>query len=313
MHEATRRCPDGRGRPRRQCRSVRARPSRGAVPRRVARRPRAARGGLGQRAVGDGGGDRVPASRAGRSPCRASSARSRSCRCSRRGCRCRSRCRRGRPPGGGLPVAVLRRAAAARHRDRRRAARAPTARRSRVALAGFLRALHEPSLVAALGSGLARDPIGRADMTPPRAPDAGAVRDAGVARAVDRAAGRRRRCSMRRDPAAARDEALVHGDLHVRHVLVGDDGGPRRSSTGATSPSRTPRSTCRSTGASSMRRRGRRSARRTAPSGSRRRGCSGPGCSRCSSTRRSPRTRTTPATRRCCARRSRGSSARCAD
>ena len=71
---------------------------------------------------------------------------------SHRGCRCRSRYRVGRPAGRGLPVAVLRRAAAARHRDRRRAAGRPRGR-SAVALAGFLRALHEPSLVASSGPG----------------------------------------------------------------------------------------------------------------------------------------------------------------
>jgi aminoglycoside phosphotransferase (APT) family kinase protein len=95
-----------------------------------------------------------------------------------------------------------------------------------VSLAGFLRALHNPQLLAALGSGLARDPMGRADMTR-RVPR---TRERFTALAS---------LGLWTAPAAALalldeaatlppsgEEALVHGDLHVRHVLVGADGRP---------------------------------------------------------------------------------------
>ncbi len=77
---------------------------------------------------------------------------------------------------------------------------------------------------ARIRAGARPDRPGRHD--PPRAPDAGAVRDPGVARAVDRAAGRLRAPRRGRALPATTDEALVHGDLHVRHVLVGPDGRP---------------------------------------------------------------------------------------
>ncbi len=93
-------------------------------------------------------------------------------------------------------------------------------------LGTFLRALHEPSLVAELGGGLARDPIGRADMR------------RRVPRTRDRFTTLASLGLWTAPPAAVAlldeaetlppsgDEVLVHGDLHVRHVLVGPDGRP---------------------------------------------------------------------------------------
>jgi aminoglycoside phosphotransferase (APT) family kinase protein len=93
-------------------------------------------------------------------------------------------------------------------------------------LAGFLRALHDPSLVRALGSGLERDPMGRADMTRrvPRTRERfAALASLGLWTPPDAAL-------ALLDEAAALppsgEEAVVHGDLHVRHVLVGRDGRP---------------------------------------------------------------------------------------
>ena len=95
-----------------------------------------------------------------------------------------------------------------------------------LALAGFLRALHEPPLAAELGAGLARDPIGRADMR------------RRVPRTRERFATLATLGLWTAPPAAmafldeaetlppSGDEALVHGDLHVRHVLVNDRGLP---------------------------------------------------------------------------------------
>ena len=90
-------------------------------------------------------------------------------------------------------------------------------------LGRFLRALHEPAIRAALGDGLPVDPNVRADM---------AVR---VPRTRERFATLERLGLWTPPPRALAllDEAetlpppsgavLVHGDLHVRHVLVGDD------------------------------------------------------------------------------------------
>jgi aminoglycoside phosphotransferase (APT) family kinase protein len=95
-----------------------------------------------------------------------------------------------------------------------------------VSLAAFLGALHEPGLVAALGSGLARDPMGRADMTRrvPRTRERfEALASLGLWTAPSTA------LALLDEAAALRpsgEEALVHGDLNVRHVLVGPDGRP---------------------------------------------------------------------------------------
>ncbi len=94
------------------------------------------------------------------------------------------------------------------------------------ALGEFLQVLHEPALVRDLGAGLPRDPMGRADMAVrvPRTRDRlAAVETAGLwsvpakADAVLRAA---------EALPATSEVALVHGDLHVRHLLVDDAGRP---------------------------------------------------------------------------------------
>ena len=95
-----------------------------------------------------------------------------------------------------------------------------------VAMAGFLGALHSSSVLAAVAGGLARDPMGRADMA------------RRVPRTRERFASLEALGLWTAPPAAlvlldeaetlpvSIDEALVHGDLHVRHVLVGSDGRP---------------------------------------------------------------------------------------
>ena len=96
------------------------------------------------------------------------------------------------------------------------------------ALGRFLRALHyvDPGTVTAGGAALPVDPVRRADM-PHRAADArrrcGVLRAAGLwvpppglAALLDRA--------ERLDPPTAL--AVVHGDLHVRHLLIGAGGEP---------------------------------------------------------------------------------------
>ena len=95
-----------------------------------------------------------------------------------------------------------------------------------LALAGFLRAIHAPSILAAFGSGLARDPMGRADMTRrvPRTRERFATLESlGLWTASPAAFAL---LDQAETLPATTDEALVHGDLHVRHVLVGPDGRP---------------------------------------------------------------------------------------
>ena len=90
-----------------------------------------------------------------------------------------------------------------------------------LALAGFLQALHAPSILAAFGSGLARDPMGRADMTRrvPRTRERFATLESlGLWTASPAAFAL---LDEAETLPATTDEALVHGDLHVRHVLVG--------------------------------------------------------------------------------------------
>jgi aminoglycoside phosphotransferase (APT) family kinase protein len=93
-------------------------------------------------------------------------------------------------------------------------------------LGGFLRVLHAPGVLAAIGTGLRRDPMGRADMATrvPRTRERlQSLASAGlwvVPPSVDRLL----------DAAAAlgpaQGAALVHGDLHRRHVLVDGGGVP---------------------------------------------------------------------------------------
>jgi aminoglycoside phosphotransferase (APT) family kinase protein len=99
------------------------------------------------------------------------------------------------------------------------------------ALGRFLRALHEPGLVASLGAGLPADPMrrgspqvraGRARDTVGRLVRRGVVpADGDVDGLLDRAAA----ATVTVAPAPG-DAGLVmsHGDLHLRHVLVDDAG-----------------------------------------------------------------------------------------
>jgi aminoglycoside phosphotransferase (APT) family kinase protein len=96
-----------------------------------------------------------------------------------------------------------------------------------VVLAEFLRALHDPALLAAHGGGLPRDPMGRADVTrrvPATRARLRSLGEAGyrapsalVEQVLDEGLGL---------AGADGGEALLHGDLHVRHVLVSDEGAP---------------------------------------------------------------------------------------
>ncbi|WP_433235127.1 phosphotransferase [Actinomadura nitritigenes] len=89
----------------------------------------------------------------------------------------------------------------------------------------FLRALHDPALAAEAGEGLPLDPMKRADpavraaRTHPRLDSLVRLgvweRDAAV---MDLLAGARRRDAPDGGPV------IVHGDLHVRHVLLDRDG-----------------------------------------------------------------------------------------
>ncbi|MFB9722173.1 phosphotransferase [Planobispora longispora] len=92
-------------------------------------------------------------------------------------------------------------------------------------LGAFLRALHDPRLVAEAGSGLPADPMRRGDP---------GVRAPMARERLDRLA---RRGTWEPDPAVERllaegekadpppgPAAVVHGDLHLRHLLVGPDG-----------------------------------------------------------------------------------------
>jgi aminoglycoside phosphotransferase (APT) family kinase protein len=94
------------------------------------------------------------------------------------------------------------------------------------ALGGFLRALHAPDVAASLGSGLAVDPMKRANPT---------VRARMTQERLDRLIGRGTWADddgavadlfARGEPLGESDAGLVlvHGDLHVRHVLVDERG-----------------------------------------------------------------------------------------
>ncbi|MFV2174518.1 phosphotransferase [Actinomadura sp. LOL_016] len=128
-------------------------------------------------------------------------------------------------PGGGFPWPYWgarfvpgRELAAVRPPDGRRAAIG-------AAVGGFLRALHDPALARTAGAGLPVDPLRRGDPAY-RAPKAAERLDRLAALGL-----------WERDPAvdafldAARDASppaggpvIVHGDLHVRHVLLGPGG-----------------------------------------------------------------------------------------
>ncbi len=88
------------------------------------------------------------------------------------------------------------------------------------ALGAFLRALHAPGVLAQFGAGLPRDPMGRADMSQrvPRTRERLASLDATGLWAVPDRVEVILGAAEAMGPASG--EALVHGDLHVRHVLV---------------------------------------------------------------------------------------------
>ena len=92
------------------------------------------------------------------------------------------------------------------------------------ALGGFLRALHAPDVAARLGAGLPVDPMQRANPTV-RARMTQDRLDRLVARGTwTDADGAVADLFARGEPVGASDAdlVLVHGDLHVRHVLVDD-------------------------------------------------------------------------------------------
>lgn len=93
-------------------------------------------------------------------------------------------------------------------------------------LGAFLAALHTPEVGDALGSALPRDPMRRADATVrvPRTRDRLAQLAAIGLWQPPAAAERILAAAVSLGPAAPR--AVVHGDLHVRHVLVDGVGHP---------------------------------------------------------------------------------------
>lgn len=129
-------------------------------------------------------------------------------------------------PGEGYPWPF----AGARFLPGRELAHAGTADRTAVAtsLGAFLRALHDPGVAAALGAELPVDPMRRADpahragMARPRLVALHARGHLGEP-AVDRAEQLFAAASL---PPPAGPFVLVHGDLHLRHLLV--DRGPDR-------------------------------------------------------------------------------------
>ncbi|WP_235828275.1 phosphotransferase [Actinomadura rubteroloni] len=93
------------------------------------------------------------------------------------------------------------------------------------ALGAFLRALHAPDLAASLGARLPVDPFRRGDPSV-RAPMAREKLDGLVARGLyepDAAVAELLAAGARSGPSGAR-LVVAHGDLHVRHLLVGPDG-----------------------------------------------------------------------------------------
>ncbi|WP_121436155.1 phosphotransferase [Actinomadura pelletieri] len=106
-------------------------------------------------------------------------------------------------------------------------ARPPMGRRTALAAetGAFLRALHDPALAREAGAGLPVDPLGRAD--PARRAEQtvdrlDALADLGVwerDRAVDDFVS----AALDLEPPGG-EPVLVHGDLHVRHLLLTPDG-----------------------------------------------------------------------------------------
>jgi aminoglycoside phosphotransferase (APT) family kinase protein len=93
-------------------------------------------------------------------------------------------------------------------------------------LGAFLRTLHDPALAADLGEELPYDPMGRADMAirVPRTRDRLDVLRAAGLWSEPPAVERLLTAAVGLGPADG--FALVHGDLHLRHLLVDDDGRP---------------------------------------------------------------------------------------
>ncbi len=93
------------------------------------------------------------------------------------------------------------------------------------ALGGFLRALHAPEPAARFGAGLPVDPMQRANPTV-RARMAGERLDRLVTRGTWADDGAVADLFARGEQfgESSADLVLVHGDLHVRHVLIGDRG-----------------------------------------------------------------------------------------
>jgi aminoglycoside phosphotransferase (APT) family kinase protein len=93
-------------------------------------------------------------------------------------------------------------------------------------LGAFLAALHAPAMAARIGPGLPVDPMRRADMGF-RVPGTRARIDGLVAKRLWQATDgvSRLLADAERLPPPSRT-VLLHGDLHVRHVLVDEGGGP---------------------------------------------------------------------------------------
>jgi aminoglycoside phosphotransferase (APT) family kinase protein len=94
-------------------------------------------------------------------------------------------------------------------------------------LGRFLRVLHAPQLAAECGTGLPRDPMQRTDPSV-RAPMArerlgrlAEIEGYEPDPAIDRLLAEGERVGPSEAPVV-----LVHGDLHVRHLLIGSDGAP---------------------------------------------------------------------------------------
>ena len=171
-------------------------------------------------------------------------------------------------PARRLPVALLGRPAAARVEvcDAGLAGRGPGPARRGPRRASS-RALHDPRLSPPSSArGLPGDPMRRAHPVGPRPDRPRLAGPAGRPRPLGPRVGagprRRRRCSRaaptRWRPPPDGEPVLVHGDLHLRHVLVGADGGAAGVIDWGDAAWPTPRSTCRSATPPSPARPGRR-------------------------------------------------------
>ena len=93
-----------------------------------------------------------------------------------------------------------------------------------VSIGAFLRALHAPGLAARVGAGLPVDPMRRADMGA-RIPHARRRLDAVIANGLWRPTGAVERLLVEATGLPPPSRTLVlHGDLHVRHVIVDGSG-----------------------------------------------------------------------------------------